>query len=137
MRPPQIEMSTPAQVPETREHPLAVLQRTPQWQELLRCWEARRQQWVSAAASPSLQEWQALVLLGTCVGFFERELRPDAAAHQYIFPRLLEDVNRLHEQLSAQATDLHSPALLHQVFDYGVQWVYYMDWDLYISQELY
>ena len=25
----------------------------------------------------------------------------------------------------------------YQVCDFGIQWVYYMDWDVYMSQELY
>jgi hypothetical protein len=30
-----------------------------------------------------------------------------------------------------------NPAVRRQVYDFGIQWAYYLDWDLYMSQELY
>ena len=84
-----------------------------------------------------LKEWLKILLLGVCVGFKERNLNPELPAHQYIYPRMFKDVSDMFHKLQARKLPLDTSEMKWQVYDFGLQWIYYMDWDVYISQELY
>ena len=47
------------------------------------------------------------------------------------------DVQNLFLKFIKEGANLNHPDTLNQVIDFGIQWVYYMDWDLYMPQELY
>ncbi|MGA1599712.1 MAG: hypothetical protein ACO4AU_11725 [bacterium] len=83
----------------------------------------------------SISRWSRYVLAGYASGLLERRMRLDDARHLEPIERILEDVRGLHAQLSA--SQLNEPALWAQVFDFGIQWAYYLDWRLYLSQDLY
>ncbi|MBF0352252.1 MAG: hypothetical protein HQM11_14560 [SAR324 cluster bacterium] len=99
------------------------------WEELLPM--------VTDIGNQMLRQWLELALLGTCTGFAERNLSATHPDHQYIYPRIIEDVTAMFEHFQRNALSLDSAAVEFQVFDYGIQWVYYLDWDLYMSKELY
>ncbi|MBF0288115.1 MAG: hypothetical protein HQM14_09880 [SAR324 cluster bacterium] len=84
-----------------------------------------------------LQEWISLAFLGACVGFVERNLLADHPDHQYLYQQLIREITGVYDQLqdTQYACDLDS--IKYQLYDYGVQGVYYLDWKLYMSKELY
>ncbi len=92
---------------------------------------------VPEATSERLRPWFQQVLLGYAWGLSERHMRREDLRHVEPIPRILEDVAGLFEQLEGHPELQEAPDLLAQVFDFGVQWAYYLDWKLYLSQELY
>ena len=121
------------------EHPLPVIKRDKNWKKLQDCWELQIEKWISPKIKEEspLNDWEKLVLLGTCIGFHQRNLNCNDPAHQYIYPKILMDVQNLFPEFIKEGADPNHPEILSQVIDFGIQWVYYMDWDLYMSQELY
>ena len=87
--------------------------------------------------NPILREWLKLAFIGTLMGFMERGLLSQDPNHQYIYSSIIEDVRKMFDHLQEAGGDLESDFLKYQIYDYGVQWVYYLDWSLYLSQELY
>jgi len=106
-------------------------------------WAQVREYWelclplLNSSEEPQLHEWLKILLLGACAGFVERNLNPNHPAHSFIFPRMIEDVQAMYYELKEQSEDIDAPEITEQVFDFGIQWVYYLDWKVYISQELY
>ena len=49
----------------------------------------------------------------------------------------LKDVEGLVRKIPVQSSSKELQSLKKQVFDFGTQWVYYLDWKLYMSKELY
>jgi hypothetical protein len=138
MLPPQFDLHDDKAL-ENLEHPLQVIKRDKNWQKLQDCWESQIKKWISdkfKEKSP-LNDWERLVLLGTCIGFHQRNLNCNDPSHQYIYPKILIDVQNLFPEFIKEGADPNHPDILNQVIDFGIQWVYYMDWDLYMSQELY
>ncbi len=86
---------------------------------------------------PLLREWLKLVLLGVCNGFTERGLDPELPEHREVFSRIVKDVSGVYSQLRGMQPEKGLESLKSQVYDYGVQWAYYLDWKLYMSEELY
>ena len=84
-----------------------------------------------------LQEWMGLAVLGVCQGFSERNLDPELPEHQEVFFLVIEDVKGVFHKISPKAPEDEISSLKRQVFDFGTQWVYYLDWKLYMSTELY
>lgn len=111
----------------------AVVPEHPDWPQLAEVWSAK----LPAQESPGLDHWRQLALLGLWVGLRERNLDPARPEHQAVLPRVLEDVSGAFRQLCESGGNPNAPAVRWQVYDFGVQWAYYLDWDLYMSQELY
>ena len=92
---------------------------------------------LDARKNPLFREWLKLVLLGVCTGFAERGLDPELPEHHEVFSRIVKDVSGIYSQLRDMQPEKSSESLKSQVFDYGVQWAYYLDWKLYMSKDLY
>ncbi|MGK5090666.1 hypothetical protein WDW89_01470 [Deltaproteobacteria bacterium TL4] len=92
---------------------------------------------VESVSEPELREWFKIACLGTCVGFIERNLNPAHPAHQYIYSKIIDDLQSMLSYLSNENINYDPHSMKYQVYDYGIQWVYYLDWELYMSQELY
>ena len=92
---------------------------------------------LDARTDPLLRKWLKLVLLGVCTGFEERGLDPELPEHREVFSRIVKDVSGVYSQLSGMQPGKGLESLKTQIYDYGVQWAYYLDWKLYMSKELY
>ena len=84
-----------------------------------------------------LQEFLTLAILGVCQGFEERNLDPGLPEHREVFSHVIKDVKGLIQKITVPSDGKELRSLKKQVFDYGTQWVYYLDWKLYMSKELY
>ena len=85
----------------------------------------------------SLQEWLGLAVLGVCQGFSERNLDPELPEHQEVFFLMIEDFKGVFHKISSKAQENEISCHKRQVFNSGTLWVYYLDWKLYMSTELY
>jgi len=54
-----------------------------------------------------------------------------------VFSHVIKDVKDLVQKISVPSDGKELQMLKKQVFDFGTQWVYYLDWKLYMSKELY
>ena len=84
-----------------------------------------------------LAEYYRFALLGLSVGFAERNLSPQDPAHQAIVQPLLADIRSVYKQLGELGSGYDREEFLFRAYDYGVHKAYYLDWRLYLSQELY
>ena len=84
-----------------------------------------------------LQEFLNLAILGVCQGFEERNLDPGLPKHREVFSHVIKDVKGLIQKIPVPSNVKELQRLKKQVFDFGTQWVYYLDWKLYMSKELY
>ena len=84
-----------------------------------------------------LQEFLTLAILGVCQGFKERNLDPGLPEHREVFSHVIKDVKGLIQKIPVPSNGKELQSLKKQVFDFGTQWVYYLDWKLYMSKELY
>lgn len=119
-----------------REQKLELIKKNREIEKVKRWWTELLPM-VANVKDKTLCEWLKLALLGTCVGFAERNLLPQNPLHQYIFPRIIKDVTDMYNKLRQSNISFDSDYIKYQVYDFGIQWVYYMDWDVYMSQELY
>ncbi len=84
-----------------------------------------------------LQEFLNLAILGVCQGFEERNLDPGLPEHREVFSHVIKDVKGLIQKIPVPSNGKELQSLKKQVFDFGTQWVYYLDWKLYMSKEIY
>ena len=84
-----------------------------------------------------LQDFLNLAILGVCQGFEERNLDPGLPEHREVFSHVIKDVKGLIQKIPVPSNGKELQSLKKQVFDFGTQWVYYLDWKLYMSKELY
>ena len=84
-----------------------------------------------------LNELLMLANLGICAGFVERSLRPGVPEHQELFGVVQNDIRSAYQQMQENQMQFDATYLKYQVYDYGIQRVYYLDWLLYISKECY
>ena len=84
-----------------------------------------------------LQEFLTLAILGVCQGFEERNLDLRLSEHREVFSHVIKDVKGLIQKIPVPSNVKELQRLKKQVFDFGTQWVYYLDWKLYMSKELY
>ena len=84
-----------------------------------------------------LADFFRFALLGLCVGFSDRYLSPHLKAHTAIVPALLEDIRGVFDQLKAMGADYDPEVFRFNAYDYGVHKAYYLDWQLYLSKDLY
>ena len=84
-----------------------------------------------------LQEFLTLAILGVCQGFEERNLDPGLSENREVFSHVIKDVKGLIQKIPVPSNGKELLSLKKQVFDFGSQWVYYLDWKLYMSKKLY
>ena len=84
-----------------------------------------------------LQEFLTLAILGVCQGFEERNLDPGLPEHREVFSHVIKDVKGLIQKIPVPSNGKELQSLKKQVFDFGTQLVYYLDWKLYMSKELF
>jgi len=84
-----------------------------------------------------LDEYYHCALMGLVVGFGDRNLSPYLAEHTAIIAPLLEDIRSVFEQVKAAGAPYSREAFIFRAFDYGIHKAYYLDWDLYLSHDMY
>jgi hypothetical protein len=107
--------------------------------ETRKCFSAFRETWKLQfqELDQPLQEFLNLAILGVCQGFEERNLDPGLPEHREVFSHVIKDVKGLIQKIPVPSNGKELQSLKKQVFDFGTQWVYYLDWKLYMSKELY
>ena len=107
--------------------------------ETRKCFSAFRETWKLQfqVLEQPLQEFLNLAILLVCQGFEERNLDPGLPEHRVVFSLVIKDVKGLIQKIPVPSNGKELQSLKKQVFDFGTQWVYYLDWKLYISKELY
>ena len=73
----------------------------------------------------------------TDIFFEERNLDPGLPENHEMFSHVIKDVKGLIQKIPVPSNGKELQSLKKQVFDFGTQWVYYLDWKLYMSKELY
>ena len=84
-----------------------------------------------------LQEFLNLTILGVCQGFEERNHDPGLHEHREVFFHVIKDVKSLIQKIPVPSNGKELQSLKKQVFNFGTQWVYYFNWKLYMSKELF
>ncbi len=84
-----------------------------------------------------LDEFFRFALLGVSVGFSERNLSHRDEAHLSIVRPLLADIRSVYERLCELGTGFDQEEFRLRAYDYGIHKAYYLDWQLYLSKELY
>ena len=107
--------------------------------ETMKCFSAFRetQKLQFQELEQPLQEFLNLAILGVCQGFKERNLDHGLPEHRKVFSHVIKDVKCLIKKITVPSNGKELQSLKKQVFDFGTQWVYYLDWKLYMSKELY
>lgn len=84
-----------------------------------------------------LREWISLAFLGVCVGFAQRNLLPSHPEHQYLYPQIIEEMSKTYEQLRQEGFQYDWDEVRFEIYDYGINCAYHLDWKLYLSKECY
>ena len=107
--------------------------------ETRKCFSAFRETWKLQfqELDQPLQEFLNLSILGVCQGFKERNLDPGLPEHSEVFSHVIKYVKGLNQKIPDRSNGEELQSLKKQVFDFGTQWVYYLDWKLYMSKELF
>lgn len=84
-----------------------------------------------------LWEWISLAFLGVCVGFAQRNLLPSHPEHQYLYPQIIEEMSKTYEQLRQEGFQYDWDEVRFEIYDYGINCAYHLDWKLYLSKECY
>lgn len=84
-----------------------------------------------------LADFHRFALMGLCVGFSDRHLSPHLPAHTAIIPPLLEEIRGVFEQLKTMGADYDAEEFRFNAYEYGVHKAYYLDWQLYLSKDMY
>ncbi|MFI5399725.1 MAG: hypothetical protein ACHQZQ_01565 [SAR324 cluster bacterium] len=90
-----------------------------------------------APADPELAEYEQLALLGVSAGFVERHLSPHVAAHTAIVPPLIDEIRSVYREVRRLGMPYSAEEFRLRAFHYGVHKASYLDWQLYLSKELY
>ncbi|MCE9499505.1 MAG: hypothetical protein K8R21_03240 [Leptospira sp.] len=74
-------------------------------------------------------------ILGALYAFHDRQLHPFADEHYTVFSRIHSDITQVYGEYGNLIND---PEIwLFETFDYGINQVYYLDWQLYLSKMCY
>jgi hypothetical protein len=57
--------------------------------------------------------------------------------HREVFSHVIKDVKGLIQKITVPSNGEELQSFKKQIFDFGTQWVYYLDWKLYMSKELF
>ena len=113
----------------------ALLRRVNDRPEVRACYEALAP--LLGEAEEPLAEFLRLALLGVAVGFVERNLSPHLEQHRRIVPPLLDDIRGVYDQANSQHAPYDADEFRHRAYHYGMHKASYLDWDLYLSHEMY
>lgn len=86
---------------------------------------------------PQLGEYQYSALMGLVVGFGDRGLSPYLEQHTAIIPPLLAEIASVYQQIKSSGNAYSHEDFIYRAFDYGIHKAYYLDWDLYMSHDMY
>lgn len=100
-------------------------------------WLAELERYLPDPSEPELDDYYRYALMGLVVGFGDRHLSPYVAAHTAIIAPLLEDIRSVYEQVKASDASYSPEEFVFRAFDYGIHKAYYLDWDLYLSHDMY
>ena len=100
-------------------------------------WMAGLSQYLPPDVDEALGEFQYCALMGVVVGLKDRDLSPFVADHAEIIPPLMEDIRSVYDQIMASGADFSHEDFIYRAFDYGIHKAYYLDWDRYMSHEMY
>lgn len=104
--------------------------------EVRACFEALQPLLDDDAEEP-LAEFLRLALLGVAVGFVERNLSPELEQHRAIVPPLLDDIRGVFQSAKAEQSQYDPDEFRYRAYHYGIHKASYLDWDLYLSKEMY
>lgn len=90
---------------------------------------------VNTYKDASLKRGVYLALLGALYAFLDRDLNPLEENHIQLFGVIQKDMEQVYEEISDQFVD--EETWQFEAFDYGIKHVYYLDWQLYLSQICY
>lgn len=100
-------------------------------------WMADLADFLPSDGDPALGEYQYCALMGVVVGMRDRDLSPFEADHTEIIPPLMEDIRSVYDQILASGAAYSHEGFIYRAYDYGIHKAYYLDWDRYMSHELY
>ena len=100
-------------------------------------WLRELERFLPPPSDAELDDYYRYALMGMVVGFGDRNLSPYVAQHTAIIPPLLEDIRSVYQQVRASGAAYSSEEFIFRAFDYGIHKAYYLDWDLYLSHDMY
>jgi hypothetical protein len=100
-------------------------------------WLRELERFLPAPGERELDDYYRYALMGVVVGFEDRDLSPYLEQHTAIVPLLLKDIRVVYEQVRRSGAHYSPEEFVFRAFDYGIHKAYYLDWQLYLSQELY
>lgn len=100
-------------------------------------WMAGLSDYLPSDVDEVLGEFQYCALMGVVVGMRDRDLSPFVAEHAEIIPPLMEDIRSVYDQIQTSGADYSHEGFIFRAFDYGIHKAYYLDWDRYMSHEMY
>lgn len=97
--------------------------------ETRKCFSAFRETWKLQfqELDQPLQEFLNLAILGVSQGFKERNLDPRLLEHRVVFSHVIKDFKGLIQKIPVPSNGKELQSLKKQVFNFGTQWVYYLD----------
>ena len=100
-------------------------------------WLEHLSQHLPAVREPELARYFRFALLGVCAGFMERGLSPYLPEHVEIIAPLLADIQGVFDRIQSMNAAYSPEEFCQQAYAYGVHKATYLDWDLYLSKEMY
>ena len=104
---------------------------------LFNAWLAALTPLLPAGTEAELADYQYCALMGVVVGFCDRNLSPFLENHTAIIPPLLDDIASVYAQVKDTGAAYSHENFTYRAYDYGIHKAYYLDWDLYMSHEMY
>jgi len=102
-----------------------------------RDWLRELERHLPPPSDPELDDYYRYALMGVVVGFGDRNLSPYLPEHTAILPHLLEDIRVVFERVKSSDAPYSVEEFIFRAFDYGIHKAYYLDWDLYLSHDMY
>ena len=106
-------------------------------QPTLREWLEYLSSRIPEATEPRLADLMRFALLGICVGFMDRHLSPYVPEHQAVITPLLDDIGSVYRDIQYSKAEFSMEEFVFRAYDYGIHKAYYLDWDLYLSKDMY
>ncbi len=100
-------------------------------------WLSALSVWLPDDVDAELGEYQYSALMGLVIGFGDRGLSPYVAQHTAIIPPLLEEIASVYHQVKTSGNAYSHEDFIYRAYDYGIHKAYYLDWDLYMSNDMY
>jgi hypothetical protein len=124
--------------PSPREPPPAQrFQARAQARAEFRAWLRELERHLPPPSDSELDEYYRYALMGVVVGFGDRNLSPYLPQHTAMLAPLLEDIRAVYERIKSSAAPYSVEEFIFRAYDYGIHKAYYLDWDLYLSHDMY